>query len=108
PGATSCRRQRRRSARTVAAWAGRTSPGGTKRPAGGRRRASRAGARPAGSPRDLRDRPRGQRLQEPARARRLEPRVLRLDAQEETVARGEAEARDVEQRVVRGRQVVER
>src|SRR5258707_15667398 len=52
--------------------------------------------------------PRVQRFKEPARRFEVELRILRLDAEEETVAAGQREARQVEDRVIRHRQPVQR
>src|SRR5688572_16798003 len=60
------------------------------------------------SSRHLRDLDRTQRGEEVQRALLVEQRVGRLDAQEEAVARGAGKLGHVEQRVVRGRQAVER
>src|SRR5262245_45893086 len=49
-----------------------------------------------------------ERLEEPARVLEVKLRVLRLDAQEESIAAREREARHVEDRVVGHRQPVER
>src|SRR6185295_17786789 len=55
-----------------------------------------------------RDLPRIQGFEEAARRFELELRILRLDAQEETVAARQREARHVEHRVIRLRQPVQR
>src|SRR4051812_31187912 len=49
-----------------------------------------------------------ERFEEGARALEMEPRIARLDAQEEPVAAGEREPRHVEHRVIRLRQAVQR
>src|SRR5712691_10469038 len=59
-------------------------------------------------PRDIRDLPRIERLQEIPHSVEIEFWIARLDDQEEFVARGLIESRHVKDRVIRHRQAVER
>src|SRR5450830_232234 len=73
-----------------------------------RTRASPRAPRYLASPLDLRYRVRRKRFEVPPRLQEVEVRVLRFDAEEETVARGELEPGHIEERVVWRRQAVQR